>query len=345
MASEPDAALAARIAAAIDAAPGREALSGVIRISQGGAPVFERAYGQASVQLGVANTPATRFHIASVTKMFISATMVRMAGEGRLSLDAHPSAYLPAAAALDPRITLHQLLTHTAGLADIYDAPGLRAEMARLADQGGRLVDYLVALPPAFEPGARWRYSSSGYLLLAEVAAAAAGTPFDALLGELFLGRLGLADTGPDDPMRVNPGRALGHARQGGEWRHAPNDALAGADGPRELYSTAADLDRWASALLEGRVLDDAGLAATFARHAHVGPGSDFDPSLDYGYGWFLGPDHRWIGGMTGGFRAALWQFPAARFNVVMLWNSEAVNSARLFARLRPLLGIGGAAS
>jgi len=78
--------------------------------------------------------------------------------------------------------------------------------------------------------------------------------------------------------------------------------------------------------------------ALSFTPHAHVGPGSDFDPSLDYGYGWFLGPGYRWIGGMTAGFRAAMWQYPAERLNVVMLWNDERVDSQRLFRALSSIL-------
>jgi CubicO group peptidase (beta-lactamase class C family) len=113
---------------------------------------------------------------------------------------------------------------------------------------------------------------------------------------------------------------------------------LAEIEGPREHYSTAADLDRWGTALLRGEALSAAALDLTFTPHAKVGPESGFDPSLSYGYGWFLGPTHRWIGGMTPGFRAAMWQFPAEALNVVMLWNNEVTDSHRLFGALRPLL-------
>jgi CubicO group peptidase (beta-lactamase class C family) len=330
--------LADEIAAAMDAYPGRHSLSGVILISRDGERRFERAYGEASVQLGVINRPQTRFHIASVTKMFISAAVVRLACEGRLSLQAHPAEYLAYLGALDPRITLHQLLSHTAGVADVYDQPELRLAMTRLALGGGRLLDYLVALPPLFEPGARWRYSSSGFLLLAYVVEAATGMRFAEALRQLFFDPLGMADTGPDDPFRVNPGRASGHTGRDGAWGNAGNDLLAEIEAPREHYSTAADLDRWGTALLRGETLTTAGLDLTFTPHAKVGEGSGFDPSLSYGYGWFLGPRHRWIGGMTAGFRAQMWQFPEERLNVVMLWNNEATDSQRLFNRLRPLL-------
>jgi CubicO group peptidase (beta-lactamase class C family) len=330
--------IAEDLEAAIKAYPGHANLCGVIRISRAGRVLFERAYGCASVQLGVDNRPDTRFHIASMTKMFIAAAVVRLAGEGVLSLRAHPSAYVPALAALDRRITLHHLLSHTSGLADVYDQPDLRLDMLKLATGKGRLFDYLIALPQLFAPGERWAYSTTGFLVLAYVVEQVGGQPFDAAVGEMFLDRLGMRDTGPDDPFRVNPRRAMGQIGRDGVWRKAGSDRLAEVDGPKEFYSTAADIDRWATAMLDGEVLDDAGLDLTFSPHARVAPGSGFDPALSYGYGWFLGDRFRWIGGMTAGFRSAMWQYPDERLNVIMLWNNERIDSHRLFGTLQPIL-------
>jgi CubicO group peptidase (beta-lactamase class C family) len=330
--------IAQELEQAIDAYTGRETLCGAVRISRNGRMLFERAFGHASVQLGVVNQPGTRFHIASMTKMFIAAAVVKLAIDRALSLDAHPSTYMPALSAIDRRITLHHLLSHTSGLADIYNQPDLRLEMVRLATRGGRLLDYLIGLPQLFGPGEKWSYSSTGFLLLAYVLEKVTGSPFDTLIADMFLAPLGMLDTGPDDPYRVNRGRAMGQIDSDGAWRNAPNDRLAEIDGPREFYSTVGDLDRWAIALLDGKVLSEAALQLTFSTHARVEPGSDFDPSMSYGYGWFLGDRFRWIGGMTSGFRSAMWQYPDERLNVIMLWNNERIDSHRLFRKLRPIL-------
>jgi CubicO group peptidase (beta-lactamase class C family) len=154
----------------------------------------------------------------------------------------------------------------------------------------------------------------------------------------VFLQPLGLSDTGPDDPFQVNPGRASGQNGKDGVWRNTGLDGLAEVDMPRELYSTVGDIDRWACALLDGKVLDEAGLGLSFTPYARIGAWGGLDPNLGYGYGWFLGPGYRWIGGMTAGFRSAIWQFPAERLNVVMLWNNERVDSHSLFTAVRPIL-------
>ena len=328
----------ARLDAAIESHAGRANLCGVVRISRAGSVLFERAYGCASVQLGVPNRVDTRFHIASVTKSFISAAVVRSVRERKLALGDHPGQYVSELAVLDPRITLHQLLTHTSGLADVYLVPNVRIEMATMNARGERLLDYLAKLPPTGEPGSAWRYCTSGYLMLGCVLERIAGASFESLLHATLLDPLGLADTGVDDPSRINPGRASGHAIRDGVWHNTQNDPLAEVEAPRELYSTAADLDRWATALLDGTVLDSSGAELTFTPHARMGADSGFDPSTSYGYGWFLGRNFRWIGGMTEGFRASLWLFPNERTNVVMLWNTEAANSYQLFMELRAIL-------
>ena len=128
--------IASRLEAAVEAYPARGDLCGAVRVSRDGEVPLERAYGQASLQLGVDNHARTRFHIASMTRMFISAAVVRLAGDGRLSLGEHPSAYLPALSVIDRRISPHHLLSHTSGLADVYDRADLQIDMALLAKRG-----------------------------------------------------------------------------------------------------------------------------------------------------------------------------------------------------------------
>jgi CubicO group peptidase (beta-lactamase class C family) len=118
--------------------------SGTILVSQDGEVVFEKAYGFASRQLNVPNMLETKFHIASVTKMFIAMAALILSEQGRISLHEKPAAYVPELAALDQDITLHHLLSHTSGLQDIYDVPNLRFVMHKLKVEQGDLLSYLV---------------------------------------------------------------------------------------------------------------------------------------------------------------------------------------------------------
>src|ERR1051326_7420816 len=130
--------------------------SGTLLIAQDGEVLFEHAYGLASRQLNVPNTLDTKFHIASLTKMFIAMAVLILYEQEQISLQEKPAAYLPELVALEEDITLHHLLSHTSGLADIYDIPHLRFKMSKLKHAGGDLLSYLVHLPLVFRPGEGW---------------------------------------------------------------------------------------------------------------------------------------------------------------------------------------------
>ncbi|HLY31821.1 MAG TPA: serine hydrolase domain-containing protein [Ktedonobacterales bacterium] len=293
-------------------------LSGVMLVSQGGEVVFEKAYGFASRQLSVPNTLETKFHIASVTKMFIAMAALILSEQGRISLHERPAAYLPELAALDKDITIHHLLSHTSGLQDIYDVPNLRFEMSKLQNEHGDLLAYLVKLPQLFRPGEGWRYSSTGYILMGYLMEQVTGLAFAELMQRYILAPLSLTNTGLDVPRRINPGRAYGHTVEDGQLVNAGNDKLSlFEDAPGELYSTAQDLKKWCDAMFECPLVSPATLQLMFTPHGRV------DPSLQYGYGWFLTPQFRMHGGGTPGFISRIRQYPAQKVSVILLFNSD----------------------
>ena len=186
--------------------------SGTMLVAQDGEVIFEKAYGFASRQLNVPNVLATKFHIASVTKMFIALAALMLSEQGRISLHEKPAAYLPELAALDKDITLHHLLSHTSGLQDIYEVPNLRFEMSKLKNEQGNLLSYLIKLPQVFRPGEGWGYSSTGYILMGYLMEKVTGLSFAELMRHYVLAPLSMTNTGLDLPRRINPGRAYGHA-------------------------------------------------------------------------------------------------------------------------------------
>lgn len=311
-----------------------QGLSGTILISKDYEVIFEQAYGKASIQLEVPNTMDTKFHIASVTKMFIAAAALLLQEQGLLRLEERPGHYIPKLQMLHPDITLHHLLSHTSGLHDIYAVSNLRLEMSRLIVENGDFLSYLANQQQLFQPGERWQYSSTGFILMGYLMQTVTGLSFGDLLDRLFFKPLRMMNTGLDNPRKINKGRAYGHTIENGELVNADNDRLSAIDAPGELYSTTRDLNVWCEALMEGKLLSPDAMDAMFTGYATV----DFDPSLKYGYGWFLGDHFRLIGGGTPGFRSEVWQFPERKVNVVMLWNYEKIDSHKLFRSIRSFL-------
>lgn len=322
----------AELARLIEQIESEHQFSGAVLVAQDGEVLFERAYGFASSQLGVANTLDTKFHIASLSKMFIAMAALILTERGQLKLDQKPAAYLSELSALDDGITLHHLLSHTSGIHDVYDVPDLRFEMRRLKHEQGSLLTYLAKLPQDFAPGAKWSYSSSGYLLMGYIMERLTGLAYRDVMRRYVLDPLGMADTGLDNPHVVNPGRAYGHAVKDGKIVNAENDELSDFDGPGELYSTVRDLKKWCDALFPGLLVSPQTLALAFTPYAEA------FPPYHYGYGWFVAPRFRMHGGGTEGFRSHLKQYPAQKVSVIQLFNSDHEDTRAIISAIETLI-------
>lgn len=309
-------------------------LCGNVLVTKQGKEVFHRSCGQANVQLGVPNRADTKFHIASVTKMVISAAVLTYSERGLIGLGDHPGKYVERFKALHPGIQIHHLLSHSSGLHDIYALPDLRFEMSRLNVEKKDFVDYLVGSSQDFEPGERWSYNSTGFIMMGYILESVTGLSFEQVLDQLFFTPLHMNNTGVDLPRIVNEGRAFGHSILDGKLTNADNDRLSEIDAPGELYSTTGDLDKWCDALFNGKLLLPETMNKMFTPYYTT----TYGPDLRYGYGWFLGSDYRWIVGGTPGFRSEIRYYPDHDIRIIMLWNYEKVNSHQLFGMMKPIL-------
>ena len=306
--------------------------NGAILVSQDGEVLLEKAYGFASKQLNVPNVLTTKFHIASVTKMFIAMAALILYEQGRIELHEKPAVYLPEMAELDKDITLHHLLSHTSGIQDIYDVPNLRFEMSKLKIEQGNLLSYLVKLPQTFRPGEGWSYSSTGFILMGYLMEKVTGLSFAELMKRSVLKPLSMMNTGLDLPRRINVGRAYGHTVEDGQLINADNDKLSAFEAPGELYSTVQDLKKWCDTMFDCPLVSPQTLQLMFTPYGQV------DPALHYGYGWFLAPQFRMHGGGTPGFISRIRQYPEQKVSIIALFNSDQTNPDTILNAIESLL-------
>lgn len=172
--------------------------------------IFRRARGRASIELGVPLSPDHAFRIASVTKMFTAASILKLVEAGKLSLDDAVSLYLPDMPAAGS-VTIRQLLNHTAGISDVGKDPP--PGFARRDVDSATRVAAIGARPLTFPPGTRWSYSNSGYILLGAVIGKVTGEAWHATLQAQFLKRLGMTQTRYGDTSILIPGRAAGYTK------------------------------------------------------------------------------------------------------------------------------------
>lgn len=254
--------------------------SGSILISKNWKIEFVESFGLASMELDVANNNDTIYRIASITKQFTAAAILKLVEEGRISVEDPLDLFLPDF----PNgniIRIHHLLSNTSGVAgfhledDFYEA--LHQEDVTLG-----LIQMFKDQPLAFEPGTSYDYSNSGYLLLGKIIEIVSGMDYNHYLKKTIFDPLGMHHTMCESHEMIIPGRASLYDFQNGQTINArPIDMrIAGAGG--NLLSCVRDLHVWNQALYSYKVLTQSGFDAMI--HSHF----EIVKSTDYGYGLFL---------------------------------------------------------
>jgi D-alanyl-D-alanine carboxypeptidase len=211
---------------------------------------------------------SSRFRIGSVTKTFVATVVLQLVDQGRLALDDPIERHLPGVVPGGESITVRQVLGHTSGIYDYAHEPDRstnrwRGEARFRTYRPQELLDVAFATPPYFPPGQGWHYSNTNYVLAGLLVERLTGKPYGAAIAERILQPLHLNQTTvPGTDPAVPEPHAHGYAEVGGEFVDATemNPSLDWAAG--EMISTAADLNRFASALLGGELTSEASLAA-----------------------------------------------------------------------------------
>ena len=287
-----------------------------VLVVRDGEVVLEKSYGLAELETRRRATPRTAYRLASVTKAFTAAAVLLLAADGALALDDPVRRWLPelpddAAGA----VTLRHLLTHTSGVVDYEDlmpagttVPLRDADVLRLLSGERRTC---------FAPGSDYRYSNSGYALLALVVERASGQSFQAFLARRIFRPLGMTGAVAHvEGESVVAERAYGYSYEDGHWVRTDQSMTSAVLGDGGIYASIEDLARWDAAWNDDRLLPAA------ARAAALAPATRTDEAeVAYGYGWRITGDTVWHSGETIGFRNVVVRWPGARTSVVVLTN------------------------
>ncbi|HEY9879452.1 MAG TPA: serine hydrolase [Leptolyngbyaceae cyanobacterium] len=334
-------ALAAEMDAFVQAHADHQQFMGTVLVVCDGETVLGRAYGLADLEQQIPHTLDTRFPIGSVTKQFTAAAILQLQDRGLLNVQAPVATYLPDYP--NDTITLHHLLTHTAGLPNLTSTPDYFEWMQQPAT-----LDALIArfrdLPLEFEPGSQYRYSNSGYVLLSQVIETVSGQSYGDYIQDNLLTPLGMENTGYNKPSSV-PGLAQGYRGNPRDYQSVPSTHPTTAQGAGGLHSTVGDLARWNQALF-GEVPGDREILSQQAIAAMTTPqvslGSAEAPEIDYGYGLVINnqSENRLIGhgGGISGFVTSLLYLPDQDTTIAVLSNVESINPEQISAGLAAIL-------
>lgn len=287
-----------------------------VLVLRDGQPVFRRSYGLADLEDNVAATPSTNYRLASITKQFTAACILLLAEDGKLKLDDPVKRWLPSLPAAADTVTLRHLLSHTSGLIDYEDVMPENltgqlhdADVLRILEGQDRRY---------FAPGSGYRYSNSGYALLALVVGRASGQDFASFLRQRIFQPLGMDSTVALEEGRSTVARrAYGYSEIDGRWERTDQSPTSAVLGDGGIYSSIDDLAKWDAALYDERLLKQSSLNLSFAPAT-----STPEPDVPfYGFGWRINGDMVWHSGESIGFRNVIVRYPKQRLSVVVLTN------------------------
>jgi CubicO group peptidase (beta-lactamase class C family) len=306
-----------------------------LAIVREGEVVLARGYGKRSLATGAPVDADTVFGIGSVTKQFTCASALLLAEDGKLKLEDKVATYRPELArAAD--ITLYDLLSNVSGYPDYYPLDFVDERMATPIDPDALLRQYAGGTLD-FEPGSRWSYSNTGFVLAGRVVEAVSGQSFDAFLKERIFGPVGMQRSFFMAPADT-PGLATGYTTFAlGEPRPATPEAAGWMHAAGGIYATATDLARWDLALIDGKLLSaDSWHRMTTPRTLTTGEVTDYGCGVAIGRrGGETVVQHT---GAVSGFLAWNAMIPRTRSAVIMLANADFVDGAGLHSELMSLL-------
>jgi CubicO group peptidase (beta-lactamase class C family) len=304
--------------------------TGVVLVAKGDKVLLKRGYGYSDAEQKILNDTATVFNVASLTKTFTAAVILKLQEAGRLSVLDLLSKYYPGFPNAE-KIRIHHLLNHTSGLFNYTNDQRFQALDQTKELTLEEMIAWFKDKPLDFEPGTKFNYSNSGYTMLGYIIEKVTGTTYAKALESYIFKPLGMdhSSFGPPEPRNVN--LAKGYMMYYKNFKYpcfSVHPSISYATGA--VYSTVEDLYKWHRALQNGKFLSKASLEVAYKKDRG-----------NYGYGWFTdslyGRPRVSHDGNISGYKSNINRFPEENLCVIALSNA---NNSLVGGMVRNLVNI-----
>jgi CubicO group peptidase (beta-lactamase class C family) len=252
---------------------------GVFLVAQYGKPVYLKAFGKANIELGVDMTTDKVFQIGSMTKQFTGVAILMLEEQGKLSVGDPVSKFIPDYPAGN-KITLHHLLTHTSGIKDFTKMKTL-GEISQKEMTPQQMVDFFKNEPVDFQPGEKYDYNNSGYVLLGYIVELASGMTYKDFIQKNIFDKAGMSNSGYATDRMIVKNRAYGYHEKEYGYVNKTNINYSVPFASGSLMSTAEDMLKWQNAITANLLLKPETSAKAFSKYK-LNSGEE----SNYGYGW-----------------------------------------------------------
>lgn len=298
--------------------PGEPGAAVIVR--RGGQTIFRKGYGMADLELEVKVEPDMVFRLGSITKQFTATAILMLAEQGKVSLQDEISKYLPTFPTGDKKVTIEHLLTHTSGIKS-YTNMEEWLQMWRKDMTPLEIIELSKGKPFEFNPGERWNYNNSGYVMLGAIIEKISGQTYEEFIQKHIFTPLGMNHSCYGNTERVIPRRVPGYQKNNNGIINAPYLSMTQPYAAGSLLSSVDDLAVWNDAVFSGKLLRKDWLEMAFTPYRLAN-----GESTGYGYGWFITNlrGHRCIehGGGINGFTSYELALPDDHIYVAILTNS-----------------------
>jgi len=312
------------VAHAVLAATGVPSAS--IAVVRHGRVAYVQAYGYAQLADSVAARPDMRYSIGSISKQFAAASVLILQQEGKLSLDDKVAKYLPDLTRAN-EITIRELLSHTSGYQDYWPQDYVPPMMLKPTSPV-EIMDRWAKKPLDFDPGTRWQYSNTNYVIVGAIIQKVSGLTYFQFIKRHILDPLGMSTAVNVNASRLPQPAATGYLRYAlGPLRPAPKEGEGWLFAMAELGMTPSDLAKWDIAMIDESLLQPASYRA-METDVLLTSGVATGYGLGVDVGMSLG--HRVIShsGEVSGFTAENMVFPDDSAAIVVLTNQDAARAS-----------------
>src|SRR5262245_29899243 len=300
--------------------------SASIAIVKDGQIAYVKAYGDARLEPNTPATPQMRYSIGSISKQFTAAAIMLLQEQGKLSLDDKVSKYVPDLTRAN-EVTIRQLLSHTSGYQDYWPQDYVMPGMLQPTN-AQQIMDTWAKKPLDFDPGTRWQYSNTNYVIAGVIVEKVARMPLLQFLQQKVFTPLGMTSVMDIDQSRLGDTDPIGYMRYAlGPLRPAPKEGKGWLFAAGELAMPAQDLAKWDISMMDQKLLKPASYRE-FGKDVSLLNGV----ATQYGLGLSVNSQggHRALshGGEVSGFTAQNVVFPDDRAAVVVLTNQDAAGAS-----------------
>lgn len=281
--------------------------------------VYEKSFGYVNLEDRIKTHRSSNFRLASVTKQFTATAVVILVQKGLLTLETKLTDIFETYPEYGKKITIKHLLNHTAGLIDYED---LIPDTATIQVKDKDVLKMMKEIDSTyFEPGTQFKYSNTGYALLALTIEKITGKTFAKFLKENIFEPLKMDNTiAHEEGISVVENRAFGYDKTNSSWIRKDQSLTSAVLGDGGIYSNVEDMFKWDQSLYSSKILSD-DLRKESMTRAILNNGE----KIDYGFGWhlknFKDEEIVYHGGSTQGFRNSIYRVPSKRFTIIILTN------------------------